>query len=589
MNLTTKAFRTMQAKFKRHEHRPSQEQLQALRDIHETLTAQADGKTKPAYYVCSVDPGVGKSLAISAWVQAFLDDHDYEHVGVLICVDRYDEVEAFANSISESHWAAVVTRGHSLNDIGLGARNADQARVLFTTKEQLRRRSRGRCFTELSRLFYLGKPRQVRIWDEGLLVADPLTLRRLSLGTLLDPLAEDQALVGLVEDVMTKIRDDEDRSSFTIPPLPISQAQWLRLFSEQADDVKEIAYSFSQLAGRKVTIRHTYKGHVLLDKIEAIPDDFKPCLVTDASARVRATYRLHEQYRGDIVWLKKALKDYSRLTCHVVTMPSGITAYQHNDSFSNLVTKVADVINGNPDEQFVVIHHRESGGNRGNLPKAVKRLLGTGSDRVQFLHWGMHTATNRFREIPNVILAGVLQYPNEGYEALARAAAGKTTEQGVFDRAQLSEVRAGEASHHVLQAASRGLIRTSKDGACPHTNLWVIASRNTGITKLLPTIFPECRVKQCPSQQEVTLQGKAAEAHDFLKSCKESEQMDVPLRKVLNHIKIKDWHTFNRDIYSKNELFRQYLADLGYCLVGEGRQRGFVMTEDGQQTTTKAS
>lgn len=308
MNLTTQSFRIMQNEFKRYGHHPSREQLEALRDIHETLTAQADGRAEPAYYVCSVDPGVGKSLAIRAWIRAFLDDTDYDHIGLLLCVDRYDEIEAFANSISEADCVAIVTSGHPLNDLGLGAEKSDQARVLFTTKEQLRRRSRGRCFTEVSKFFFQSRPRHVRIWDESLLVGEPLVIRRTSLGTLLDPVAHDQNLVDLIDEIITSVRDHRDGSTFVVPRLPVSKNHWLHLFSDQPDHVKETAYTIWRMNARKVTVRMSLKGPVLLDTVEVIPRDFKPCLVTDASARINSTYGLHERHRSDLVWLKKALR-----------------------------------------------------------------------------------------------------------------------------------------------------------------------------------------------------------------------------------------------------------------------------------------
>lgn len=265
-------------------------------------------------------------------------------------------------------------------------------------------------------------------------------------------------------------------------------------------------------------------------------------------------------------------------------MPSGKTAYHPKDSFSNLATKVAEVIDSRPDEQFLVVYHRMPESISRDLPRAVQRLLMTESERIKFLHWGIHNATNRFVGIPNVILAGILQYSNADYEALARAAAGKTTSQRTFGRTELNDVRLGETSHHILQAATRGKIRVSRDGSCPDTNLWVIAPRNAGVSKLLPTLFPGCRIRECDHGREEGLQGKSAQAYEFLKSCKDSGMAEVPLREVLTEIQVKDWYTFNRDIYDKIPAFRAALRDLQFKLLGKGRHRKFAhaRTFDGE-------
>jgi hypothetical protein len=77
-----------------------------------------------------------------------------------------------------------------------------------------------------------------------------------------------------------------------------------------------------------------------------------------------------------------------------------------------------------------------------DFEKVVRRLLVMGQGRVHFLNWGNH-ATNKFGDVPNVILAGTLFYRPSYYEALPRLVAHLRAADGRIDRGAVDEVTIG--------------------------------------------------------------------------------------------------------------------------------------------------
>jgi hypothetical protein len=99
MNVASRVDRTMSRlaiKFAAGDppHEPSPDQWRALRWLVERLEAMATGTTAPAYSLCHLDCGVGKTQAIVAYIQSILEDHQagLEVPGVVVFSDRLDDI-----------------------------------------------------------------------------------------------------------------------------------------------------------------------------------------------------------------------------------------------------------------------------------------------------------------------------------------------------------------------------------------------------------------------------------------------------------------------------------------------------------------
>ena len=230
INITEIAYGRMLEEFEKYGHRPSGDMLNALHELIQTLTSMADGEASPYYYLCSVDPGVGKSTAIIQWLKTYLEYLDiYNDIGVLIGLERYDEILRFIqdSGIKEGDYAVFVTESNNdLNGLGLTSKNGDKARVLFTTKAQIRLRSRDKSFSMTPQFFFKGKERAVKIWDESLLLGRKLTLDRTEIGGLLTTLnKENLNLYEQIENIFIELKQCKDGDVYPIPSFDIEMVQ----------------------------------------------------------------------------------------------------------------------------------------------------------------------------------------------------------------------------------------------------------------------------------------------------------------------------------------------------------------------------
>ncbi len=572
--LAKKALKLTMETLKKYGNSPNNGAQDALKDITDTLTSMAYESAEGLYYLSSIDPGMGKTTAIIQWIKAFLEEESLKHVGVIVCFERYDEIDRFINDgdIPKDCFSIYVTDGNQINNLGLGKCHSQSARVLITTKAQIKLKSKNKLFNDLKAFYYLGKPRQVRVWDESLLIGKGLTLKRTALGKLLETLEQKPELLNIVEKLMNDLKDYKDGTIFQMPDLDISLNELMEMFFEENNKNKETAETLGLMSNKAVTIRTDSSGPILVDCVEDMPEDFTPCLVTDASGRVRETYKLHEFERKNLKRLKPATKKYSNLTINIWRSGGGRNAY--NEKLYIMAEEIANVIKQRPGEEFLVIYRKSKNPLRNDdLKYAVLNYLGD-TERVKFLHYGLHTATNLYANIPNVVLAGMLFYRVADYEALGRAEANRPTAKGIFSSDEMSSVRLGELAHHLLQAVCRGKIRKFINNTCPNTNLWLIADPRTGIEALLPKIFPDCKISMWRTLN-VNLSGRRKEALDFIKSQFENGFNSVPLTLVRKKVNIPDAYTFKRDIYNNDE-FRQALADMEIALEGVGKGAKFI-------------
>lgn len=496
--LTQTAYEKLQTTFVIRKHYPSEEMLQGLCSLQDTLTKMLNDEAEPAYYLSSLDPGVGKTTAIRTWLEAYLKTSP-QH-GVLISLERLEEIEDFISEaeLLETSYAVLVSdnkpKGRKLNAKGLGPDRRKDALILFTTKAQIRLRTEGKRFSEVASLFYKSEPRKVRIWDESLLVGKPLTISSGQIAKLVDTLNKsgNGELGAAVLRLSIELQEmKEDGKVYLMPELDVSQAKFASYFRSAPTDEREISEVFAAMTGRDVTVRTDNRcGGVLVDCEDSLPEDYAPCLVTDASGRIRETYNLQRKYQGNVIRLapEGSVKRYDNLEVHVWRRGSGKSYYKKNGTEST-AHEVAKVIKSRPDEEFLVIHFKDY-----NVEKDINlKLDKEDHDRVKYLTLGMHTATNDYRDIPNVIITGMLHYRTADYEADARASACRRTVDGPMEDSEVERMVLAEAAHHVLQATCRGRIRKAIGSQCPESRLWLIDSPRTKVENLLPKLFPGCK------------------------------------------------------------------------------------------------
>lgn len=589
--LTALALERLKAKFAKHSHSPSPAAWAALEALIAAMEEAAKGNLERQVFLSALDPGVGKSSAIAAFLDALLSFEDFAHVGVILCVSRLEEIERFVSQAGiPSDWFAVYTSDESLNALGLGKANASKARVLFTTHAMTERLCNGMSFADVDALKFNGKPRQVRLWDESLTFGRGVTLAVDDIAALFRRFSVPFPKVRkALEETQAAISQAKDGALYVMPDLEAttgaSANDVARLLSDNEED-RRVATALWFLSGRTVTIRRDGAfGNTALDYQETLPPDIKPIIVTDASGRVRSTYTTWEETRGDLVRLPTAPKTYGELTCRVWRTSGAKSAFAKREA--ELSEGVANAINERPDRDILVLVHKAKAG-RYDVEKAIRGLVKGDQSRVHFLNWGSHTAVNRYSHCSTVIGAGTLFYRASTIEGLARSAKGLSSKDGRVSREELREIELGESRHNLLQGACRGSVRRSVGDSCPPSELLLIASEASGIPASLSDVFPGCRVLSWRPLVR-PLEGKLKLAADYLKEWAElaSGGDFLPFKVVQSRVGVSNVTTFYRTIRSDEDL-RAIAAELGLSeaprKAGGKYPQGWRMIDFGETT-----
>lgn len=548
--------------------RATENQLLAINDVAKTLEAMAEATCEPSVHLSSLDPGVGKTTTLIEFLKCVASSDDHHDVGVLVCVSRLSEVGRLVKEagLHEDDFA-VLTADAQIND--LSTTDPNQAQVLITTQQMLAKRCAGVSFSRCRDFQYLGEPRRVRVWDETLEPGEVVSLSSDDAGSLLPVLRRVcSELADQVQAIQEQLISSEAGTTLHLPEVDqglIKQAIGLAV----AEDTKRRLEALASLSGRIVRVAGGMgRQRIALDIRDALPSDLAPLLVLDASGRVRQTYSHWEKHRGGLKRLRSAPKSYDRLTISVLDQGGGKDSWHKNGD--QLAMEVATLIDSKPDEEWLVIHHKDA---RGVDPKhLICSYLQTDPSRVQFLHWGVHQATNEFKDIQNVVLAGTLFLPESQYEGLSYAATGRPIEDHL-PRDLIADVRLGEYGHAVLQALCRASVRGSDGSRCPPCNAYIIASPKSGIRKALPEWFPGCRVKTWkPAHKK--LSGKVGDAVDYIqRRLQEDPAAPIFFSELMEAVGIADRSNFNRTIRKQAD-FKAAVEALGLVEVKIGKCRG---------------
>ena len=215
------------------------------------------------------------------------------------------------------------------------------------------------------------------------------------------------------------------------------------------NNTAELVGTVRRLAGRQgLVVTDGNMGKALVAADDGLPSDFAPVIILDASGRVRTTYEFWGRHRDDLVWLPAAANDYRHLDVRLWQRTSGKTAMLDRAVRDDILRGLAEVINEEGDDGWLVIHYKQDQTFEADLKSRVVNR----PDRVRCTHWGNHHGTNEFREAANVALVGGPTYRRSGYMALGLASGVPATELP----STLTQLQDGEKSHHYLQAACRG-------------------------------------------------------------------------------------------------------------------------------------
>jgi hypothetical protein len=575
--LTLRAFSDLQRFFDSINHSPSVMMMGGLYNIIDNLTLQLHGSLDPNYYICSLEPGIGKTSAIKAWINNYLKRAgEYSNKGVVLFFDRHAEIESFLNDcnfpLPEDSYGVLVGDsevGRVLNARGVGKDNIGNALVLFTTKQQVIRRAYTTgSFNAVSAFHYQGKPRAVRCWDESMIAGRDLTTNASDILELVGTVERrgEMELGSQLRCLAMALYDCADSELIDIPDFDMELKS---SFKWETNNMRATAETLDMLAGRVAEVKVAGKGRVALDCIESLPSDLQPCAVTDASARYRGTYTLYEKYQGGIIKLspEDSCKKFDPLTTYVMHRSTSKATYSNPKEIDKVAADTLQVIMSRPREEFLVVvtvanFKRMSTAILGKLQKVER-------GRVKFLTWGRHTATNDFKDIPNVIVTSLLYYRPCDYVAGMRAAAVLPASEGFIPKECFKEFQRGEIAHHLLQAANRGKMRKCIGSMCPEARLWIMAAKAIGVEGIIEEVFPGCTIKVWESVAPKEIGGIREQLTAHILADLQTGTLNLPWASVRKAFGIKAQSNF-RKLYLNDGTFRS-LCEAAGILIDTGR------------------
>lgn len=463
------------------------------------------------FYLASLDPGSGKTEAIVSFINAWKKLGFDPKAGIIIAVSSLNQIRSIIKraKLDKGDYACI-TSDDDLNMSGVGLVNATKALILFTSHKMIRTRTGGKPWSSTKDFYFNGEARRLKIWDESLVLCEPLTIPLDHITTL----AVDMEILNrnfsdrLKAFVSQTAKAQEaGASEIAIPAdvvatakgfLPSRPGSGKRAAIHLSRRSRTTLEGLARSAGRPLSIK-TYGGvhdRVLVGAVEPLPDDFAPVIILDASGRTRTTYSRMGDALGNLVRLAPVVHDYRNLDIQLHRMDTGKSALVSEKAIT-VFKLAAEKISAKPKEAWLIIGPKADesigldveGGIKDALPLDVSSTAS-----ISFLHWGAHTATNDYKDIKNIIIIGGHIYNNASYDALETASTGCAIEPTLAST--YSSVRKGEFKSHILQAVMRGNARNIANGACGECELHILAPRRFTMRDIGDT-FPGAKISDC--------------------------------------------------------------------------------------------
>lgn len=506
--------------------------VKSLRDFGSSLTPEIEssfdslikkmdegfkGYLEPSFFLSSLDTGMGKSLCIKSFIKSLIISGSIWDAGIIICLQTKAEIKSFIEDcgLNREHFSVLVYND-PLNGEGSGEIGRGEAPVLFTTHQMVRSRS-GLSFTGAKDFYYRGKLRNLRIWDESVLPADPVSFSIDTLASVASVLRlYEEQFVGGLDSFLKTVGWRQAGDAIMVPDklgkwasgILSAGGRGLAKLSERQVNVLE---QLGQCAGRELTLSVSTKtGRSLAGVASDLPADLAPAIILDASGRLKATYDLWEQRRGNLVRLQPAVNDYSNVTINLWKTKAGKDALEDADIGRTIFRQIAKVIEAKPDERWLIVSFKPN--DDLDVLEEVKASLSM-PVALEYVHWGRHCAINDYADIRNIIIIGSWLYPRGTYKALYQAATGEPA--GEDNKEAVSRIRSSEFQANFLQAFMRGHGRRSINGKAGECTAYVVASKSPNPTPLITAALPGCIINEW-SPVPMGLSGQTKQIADHL-------------------------------------------------------------------------
>jgi len=488
---------------------PAKPFSKAFSALQKVMEECLHSRCKSDFHVFSGDPGSGKSTAVHSLIRRWKRAGFPGDGSVIVMLGTFDEIDSYRRGCGLGDFDfACVSADAKYNAYGLGRDRAGEARVLFTTHQQVRHRMLEFGGFEAIDLFhYQGRPRSLRFWDEGLDAALPVSFSLEAVDALPAFLRGVKGSADLIDAVRLFRLDAAQRKAGHIVAIPadlrdLACNMVLALKDEPVPvDILRALEGLSHLAGQQAVLRRgtfckdgDLDGLVIVGAGQPLPDDLAPLIILDGSARLRPSYRHWAMRSGNVTFLPKAVADYSSMELHWWNKGAGKTLLADPLEREKIVNAAVDLLNGS-DEEWLVVHQKKVDPYLTNPGFSVADEIKAKLDdavKVRFVHWGKHLASNAYQHIRNVLIIGGNDYAHESYEAIYMAATGKLTD---INNGSVRTIGAYEFAHHVYQAACRSNLRNMVHETAGAAKVYLIAANRGDRQEALEEAFKGCTIQ----------------------------------------------------------------------------------------------
>lgn len=297
-----------------------------------------------------------------------------------------------------------------------------------------------------------------------------------------------------------------------------------------------------------------YSGVVLVGTTPTLPDDMAPLIVVDASGRVRETYKLWEQHRGNLERLPSAGNSFQELGVHLWKRASGRDQLRDPATLNEISAAIAELFERDPNGEWLILTYKDA---VEDLKASVERSSPSSMHpKLHWLHWGKHRSTNDFKNVENVIIVGQFNYRQNDYLGLTLAASGLPLVAKALP--DTTAMKLGEYKHNLLQAVCRASVRKASQGVARACSAFVV-SRQGNVERVIEEVFPGCSV--IPWKDDEPPAGRVADAIAYLRSqLIEGEATEVTKASIRAALGIRSAPDLSQNIL-RTVPFRHFLAD----------------------------
>lgn len=377
---------------------------------------------------------------------------------------------------------------------------------------------------------YLGEPRSLVIWDEGLVKSEATAIKKSELKSQIMAIRgfldervnskQDEA-IAYVENSVKLIEEDlgrqKDYPDADIKHLELEErepweiAEYREVFSDVKAREKKLnidqIQAFLSICQKELRVFYPAKdvGGIITYDIK-VPPELENIIILDASYEIRkliqedSSIKSGDKYESDLV-------SYYDSTVRYINFKASRTAitkeFRKRNFSSKLLQEFAGMLKRRPENEgnLIFIFKQRSPHDpdfksifeeymeRAGIEDVNATLVETGKPRYNFLTHGNYTSANKYSYCTNVFFIGVLHQSRTGIAS--QVAAQREDVLTRISHKELDEIYLAEILYGFQQGAGRTAIRIVKNGLAEGVNIVICYPNLKDIQGPLFQIFPK--------------------------------------------------------------------------------------------------